>query len=233
MFSLQFLLSAVFLILALFLARVSPSFDHEFSITHNAQAACSLICCFIFSAVIITLITIQLITTSSSFQTWLALDCFHILFVLTCKVRVFVFSALHDTHHWIDHTNVVVDQVEWELKTRKMISIMHEADHVQKVSKHRLFSSLYVVVLPLRKKWDHKSEQRLRKNLCYLLGCCQCLHLILIIFLPQTGSHTVLKKTMKLSDMKLIQDGLFQLQKNQDNQMSGDNDIVQILFDSV
>lgn len=81
-FSLQLLLDEVLLILALFVARASPSFGHDFSITHNAQAACPLICCLIFSAVIITPITIQLATTLPSFQTYLARDCFHISFAL-------------------------------------------------------------------------------------------------------------------------------------------------------
>jgi hypothetical protein len=71
------------------------------------------------------------------------------------------------------------------------------------------------------------------ENLCYLLGCCQCSHLVLIIFPPQTGSHTVLEKTMKLSDIKLTRDGLFELQKGHGDQMPGGNDIVQILFGGI
>jgi len=98
-------LSVVLFILALFAASISPSFSCDFSITHNAQTACPIVCSLIFSIVVIALMIFCAVTTSPSSRIWLALNCFYVLFALTCEVRAFVLSALRYTHRWIDHTN--------------------------------------------------------------------------------------------------------------------------------
>ncbi len=60
---------------------------------------------------------------------------------------------------------------------------------------------------------------------------------LLSVFTPRTdcfpGSHTVLEKTTKLSDIKFIRDGLYELQEGHGDQMPGGDDTVQILFGSI
>lgn len=91
-------LSVVLFILALFAASISPSFSCDFSIAHNAQTACPIVCSLILGIVVIGLTIFCAVTTSPSSQTWLALNCFHVLFALTCEVRASVLSALGYTH---------------------------------------------------------------------------------------------------------------------------------------
>lgn len=101
-------LSVILFILALFAALISPSFSCDFRITHNAQTACFIVCSLIFSIVVIALTIFCAVTTSPFSWTWLALNCFHILFALTCKVKAFMLSALCYTHRWIDHINLIL-----------------------------------------------------------------------------------------------------------------------------
>lgn len=50
---------------------------------------------------------------------------------------------------------------------------------------------------------------------------------------PPTGSHTVLGKTMKQSDIRFIRDGVFEFQKGHGDQTPGGDDIVQIQFGGI
>lgn len=105
---LSLFLSVVLFILALFAASISSSFSCDFSITHNAQTACLIVCSLIFNIVVIALTIFCAVTTSFFSWIWLTLNCFYILFVLTCEVKAFVLSALHYTHRWIDHINLIL-----------------------------------------------------------------------------------------------------------------------------
>ena len=106
---------------------------------------------------------------------------------------------------------------------------MHEAGRVQGGLRTASLPPRYVVNLPLGKKWDRKVGAP-PGRICVTFSAAVSIHTSYWLF---SGLAHCIEKTTKLSDIKFIRDGLYELQEGHGDQTPGGDDTVQILFGGI